>query len=254
MIRKIFSASFEESLNLLDNEIIRFVEKERRQVKSKKKSKYFKFFVLTFLFITVYSVIASEDITNNSFHFFPEWLFWLGFILTVIIEWLVSIKKNNKMKMYMPFVRLLFYLILLTLFINLLLIQFSYSKDYFIISLATQVLSIIISIIVLIKGVKRIHSIIYGLNVKKINNETEFVVKAVKSIIYILPFIVIGKYILKWGFNIEYELGLLGALIYLVLSHILSSALCIYYIFPYLLLDYYRYKYHEEYQLLESEK
>ncbi len=254
MIRKIFSASFEESLNLLDNEIIRFIEKERRQVKSKKKSKYFKFFVLTFLFFSVYSVIASEAIANSSFHFFPEWVFWLGVALTIIIEWLVTIKKNNKMKMYMPFVRLLFYLILFLLFFNLLIIQFSYSKDYFIILLATQVLSIIISIIVLIKGLNRIHSIIYGLNVKKINNETELVVKAVKFIMSILPFIVIGKYILKWGFNIKYELGIFGALIYLLLFYILSSAFIVYYLFPHLLLDYYKYKYHEEYQLLENEK
>lgn len=277
MKKSIFKASFEESLNLLDDGISgKFAQENYQDALKKEKYRgtmksYVWLVFLTVLFIIGpnWLIVAVNDylfyhanpkdltVHLSEINFLPYWVFWMG--VTIWILLIIFGKRFNQQFILIyrgQFHFMVSFLIWLLIELNLLLLNLLYGLVGYLGLFAMEGL-ILFTIIYLIRAKSTsLLVLLYGGTgiespIDRIFNKVfKFIVKYGGVVVAL--WIVFRTIFSDSIGNADNLVGGLGVLFLFLVFNILISAFEIYFMFPYMLQDYYKLKYPEEYRNWEG--
>ncbi|MGG5314198.1 DUF4176 domain-containing protein [Enterococcus sp. DIV2381] len=271
-MKKLFNATFEQSLKLLDDPLVDYMIKdtEKRGLYNGKK----RFLLMSISIILIMAQYGFVKITEfgmkspdrNSFvpepdiNFLPESFFWILLFIYLSI-WLYTRYKNKNnasTKIFITMNTCNNYLIWLILTINLFFITLS-------LNVLTSIGMIIVLLLLTIVGYIVIRSKYNSLNIKMLNIKNkeknklddfiEKIIKIVMSYGWIVVIIVmIWKFIFPSGDTPRTDMiGFINIFAMWIAFNIAVMVAEAYLFFPYLLHGYYKHKYSEEYRNLEGQ-
>ena len=277
MKKSIFKASFEESLNLLDDGISgKFAQENYQDALKKEKYRgtmksYVWLVFLTVLFIIGpnWLIVAVNDylfyhanpkdltVHLSEINFLPYWVFWMG--VTIWILLIIFGKRFNQQFILIyrgQFHFMVSFLIWLLIELNLLLLNLLYGLVGYLGLFAMEGL-ILFTIIYLIRAKSTsLLVLLYGGTgiespIDRIFNKVfKFIVKYGGVVVAL--WIVFRTIFSDSIGNADNLVGGLGVLFLFLVFNILISAFEIYFMFPYMLQGYYKLKYPEEYRNWEG--
>lgn len=264
-MKKLFNATFEQSLNLEDDKLIKYMQKDVERPDVKEKPILLKVLAVVMIML-LYGIAVLADFSTkysdkNSFlqkgsiNFLPISLFWL-FLGIYVLVWIYTLlKRYDASKFFCAYVNSVNILIWLVVELNLLFVTL------FLKSLTIFGVIILISIIMAIGykifGIKKValENVLYETIKRKkadrnLNKLIEFVMKYGWGIILI---VIIWKAIFPNAGDTRTDMvgfvEMIGMWVILDIGFIAAVA---YLFFPYLLHGYYKYKYAEEYRKWEG--
>ncbi len=259
-IKKIFNAPFENSLNLLDINAIKFQENEfNHKAKTLKIVKMLLIVFIVFIFYLGFKISQYIAISENSIQFIPSWIFYSS-LLILGLSIIYSIKnKYGLLRIYMERLPATVLTFLLIIYVILIICQLFFNKIslYFILSLF--IITIVFSYLLVVFQINYIYSKLYNTGFKRYKSINEFITKIlILFIVVVIPIAVISKYVFLF-FNIDLSSIIFfdnykTILVFYMLSigiMIMISGLVLFAL-PFLLLGYYKYKYTEEYRNFEG--
>ena len=273
MKKSIFKASFEESLNLLDDGVSGKFARDiyqdtlkKEQFRGTKKS-YVWLVILTFLFIIGpnWLIVALNDylfyhsdprdltVPLPDINFLPYWVFW-----TALAIWLLLIilgKRYNQQFILIyrgQFHFMVTFIIWLVVELNLFSLNLIYAVAGFwgMFTFVSLMLVMILSMI--FSKCQSLEKLLYGENIKY-----SFSDKLFSRVFAIIPkyggLVVAIWLVIRIFFSSSMEnrnnlIGGFGILVSILILNILVAAFEIYFMFPYILQGYYKWKYPEEYR------
>lgn len=277
MKKSIFKASFEESLNLLDDGISgKFAQENYQDALKKEKYRgtmksYVWLVFLTVLFIIGpnWLIVAVNDylfyhanpkdltVHLSEINFLPYWVFWMG--VTIWILLIIFGKRFNQQFILIyrgQFHFMVSFLIWLLIELNLLLLNLLYGLVGYLGLFAMEGL-ILFTIIYLIRAKSTsLLVLLYGGTgiespIDRIFNKVfKFIVKYGGVVVAL--WIVFRTIFSDSIGNADNLVGGLGVLFLFLVFNILISAFEIYFMFPYMLQGYYKLKFPEEYREWEG--
>lgn len=272
MNKSLLNASFEESLNILDDPIAgEFIVKNLASAQEKEKYRgtiksYIWLIILTAMFIffpnwimvkiNEYLIPYIEKYANVSpiYNFLPESIFWGGaalwlFFIIILRKWYQNFILIYRGQFHM-FVTFFCWLMLE---LNLMLITAFYDLlgGYFIFSFL--VIGMIFSYFIIRQRKNSLHFLLYGVNrkVSRLENRMQtWMTKRSKHFIFIggttyILFLIVPKIFII-------NIGGIGIILMWIIGNLLFVLVESYYIFPYFLSGYYKLKYSEEYRDFEG--
>ena len=273
MKKSIFRASFEESLNLLDDSVSGKFAQENYQ-DALKKEKYrgtFKSYVwlviLTILFIIgpnwlivalnnhLFYHVNPSDLTAglSEINFLPYWAFWMGLAIWILL--IILGKRFNQQFILIyrgQFHFMVSFIIWLLIELNLFLMNLLYGLVGYVGMFAFEGL-ILFTIIYMIRDKSTsLLNLLYGGT--EIESSTDRVFNRVFRFILKYGGVVVAPWIIfRMIFsdsirNVDSLVGGLSVLFLFLVFNILIAAFEIYFMFPYMLQAYYKWKYPEEYR------
>lgn len=264
-MKKILNANFEESLNLIDDSLVKYMIEDVEQ--SGKKEKPILLKILAFLLIlllygltklSVYLMKSSDNdfIPIPDVNFLTVHVFIVLFLIFILI-WIVTKTKNGiHNRFFYSFINTNNYLLWLVTEVNLLFLTFFLKPLTTVGIVILLVIFIFVSTTILISKARAIKKILFNVEVKK--NQTDIVIKKILKFIFKYGLIIVLIYVVwKIIFPSTIEIGndLIGfigiILMWLVLNigFVMAEA---YLFLPYLLYGYYKLKYPEEYREWEG--
>ncbi|WP_029677154.1 hypothetical protein [Enterococcus faecalis] len=264
-MKKLFNATFEQSLNLEDDKLIKYMQKDVERPDVKEKPILLKVLAVVMIML-LYGIAALADFSTkysdkNSFlqkgsiNFLPISLFWL-FLGVYVLVWIYTLlKRYDASKFFCAYVNSVNILIWLVVELNLLFVTL-FLKSLTIFGVVILI-SIIMAIGYKIFGIKKValENVLYvTIKRKKAdrnpNKLIEFVMKYGWGIILI---VIIWKAIFPNAGDTRTDIvgfiEMIGIWVILDIGFIAAEA---YLFFPYLLHGYYKYKYPEEYRKWEG--
>ena len=277
MKKSIFKASFEESLNLLDDGISgKFAQENYQDALKKEKYRgtmksYVWLVFLTVLFIIGpnWLIVAVNDylfyhanpkdltVHLSEINFLPYWVFWMGVAIWILLIILGKQFNQQFILIYRgQFHFMVSFLIWLLIELNLLLLNLLYGLVGYLGLFAMEGL-FLFTIIYLIRAKSTsLLKLLYGGTgiespIDKVFNKVfKFIVKY--GGIVVALWIIFRTIFSDSIGNADNLVGGLGVLFLFLVFNILISAFEIYFMFPYMLQGYYKLKYHEEYREWEG--
>ena len=273
MKKSISKASFEESLNLLDDGISgKFVQENYQDALKKEKYRvtlksYVWLVILTILFIIGpnWLIVALNDylfyhanprdltVRLSEINFLPYWVFWMGLAIWILLIILGKRLNQQFILIYRgQFHFMVSFIIWLLIELNLLLLNLLYGLVGYLGLFAMEGL-ILFTIIYLIyaKSISLFKLLYGGTGIdspidRVFNRVFKFIVKygGIVVVIWIIFRTIFSDSIR----NADNLVGGLGVLFLFLFFNILISAFEIYFMFPYMLQGYYKWKYPEEYR------
>jgi len=277
MKKSIFKASFEESLNLLDDGISgKFAQENYQDALKKEKYRgtmksYVWLVFLTVLFIIGpnWLIVAVNDylfyhanpkdltVRLSEINFLPYGVFWMGLAIWILL--IILGKRFNQQFILIyrgQFHFMVSFLIWLLIELNLLLLNLLYGLVGYLGLFAMEGL-ILFTIIYLIRAKSTsLLVLLYGGTgiespIDRIFNKVfKFIVKY--GGIVVALWIIFRTIFSDSIRNADNLVGGLGVLFLFLVFNILISAFEIYFMFPYMLQGYYKWKFHEEYREWEG--
>ena len=264
-MKKLFNATFEQSLNLEDDKLIKYMQKDVERPDVKEKPILLKVLAVVMIML-LYGIAVLADFSTkysdkNSFlqkgsiNFLPISLFWL-FLGVYVLVWIYTLlKRYDASKFFCAYVNSVNILIWLVVELNLLFVTL-FLKSLTIFGVVILI-SIIMAIGYKIFGIKKValENVLYvTIKRKKAdrnpNKLIEFVMKYGWGIILI---VIILKAIFPNAGDTRTDIvgfiEMIGIWVILDIGFIAAEA---YLFFPYLLHGYYKYKYPEEYRKWEG--
>ncbi|EME8274981.1 DUF4176 domain-containing protein [Enterococcus faecium] len=264
-MKKLFNATFEQSLNLEDDKLIKYMQKDVERPDVKEKPILLKVLAVVMIML-LYGIAVLADFSTkysdkNSFlqkgsiNFLPISLFWL-FLGVYVLVWIYTLlKRYDASKFFCAYVNSVNILIWLVVELNLLFVTL-FLKSLTIFGVVILI-SIIMAIGYKIFGIKKValENVLYvTIKRKKAdrnpNKLIEFVMKYGWGIILI---VIIWKAIFPNAGDTRTDIvgfiEMIGMWVILDIGFIAAEA---YLFFPYLLHGYYKYKYPEEYRKWEG--
>ncbi|EKK5253786.1 DUF4176 domain-containing protein [Enterococcus faecalis] len=264
-MKKLFNATFEQSLNLEDDKLIKYMQKDVERPDVKEKPILLKVLAVVMIML-LYGIAVLADFSTkysdkNSFlqkgsiNFLPISLFWL-FLGVYVLVWIYTLlKRYDVSKFFCAYVNSVNILIWLVVELNLLFVTL-FLKSLTIFGVVILI-SIIMAIGYKIFGIKKValENVLYvTIKRKKAdrnpNKLIEFVMKYGWGIILI---VIIWKAIFPNAGDTRTDIvgfiEMIGMWVILDIGFIAAEA---YLFFPYLLHGYYKYKYPEEYRKWEG--
>nr|WP_113821062.1 DUF4176 domain-containing protein [Enterococcus faecalis] len=264
-MKKLFNATFEQSLNLEDDKLIKYMQKDVERPDVKEKPILLKVLAVVMIML-LYGIAVLADFSTkysdkNSFlqkgsiNFLPISLFWL-FLGVYVLVWIYTLlKRYDASKFFCAYVNSVNILIWLVVELNLLFVTL-FLKSLTIFGVVILI-SIIMAIGYKIFGIKKValENVLYvTIKRKKAdrnpNKLIEFVMKYGWGIILI---VIIWKAIFPNAGDTRTDIvgfiEMIGIWVILDIGFIAVEA---YLFFPYLLHGYYKYKYPEEYRKWEG--
>ncbi|NSN26539.1 DUF4176 domain-containing protein [Enterococcus faecalis] len=264
-MKKLFNATFEQSLNLEDDKLIKYMQKDVERPDVKEKPILLKVLAVVMIML-LYGIAVLADFSTkysdkNSFlqkgsiNFLPISLFWL-FLGVYVLVWVYTLlKRYDASKFFCAYVNSVNILIWLVVELNLLFVTL-FLKSLTIFGVVILI-SIIMAIGYKIFGIKKValENVLYvTIKRKKAdrnpNKLIEFVMKYGWGIILI---VIIWKAIFPNAGDTRTDIvgfiEMIGIWVILDIGFIAAEA---YLFFPYLLHGYYKYKYPEEYRKWEG--
>ena len=277
MKKSIFKASFEESLNLLDDGISgKFAQENYQDALKKEKYRgtlksYVWLVILTILFIIGpnWLVVALNDylfyhanprdltVGLSKINFLPYWVFWMGLAIRILL--IILGKRFNQQFILIyrgQFHFMVSFIIWLLVEFNLLFLNSLYGLVGYLGLFAMEGL-ILFTIIYLIhaRSISLLKLLYGGTGIENpidrvFNSVFRFIVKYVGIVVTLgIIFRTIFSDSIR---NADNLVGGLGVLFLFLVINILISAFEIYFMFPYMLQGYYKLKYPEEYREWEG--
>lgn len=265
-MKKLFNATFEQSLNLEDDKLIKYMQKDVERSDMKEKPILLKILAIG-LIMLLYGIAVLADFSTkysdeNSFlqkgsiNFLPISLFWL-FLGIYVLVWIYTLlKRYDASRFFCAYINSVNILIWLVVEFNLLCVTL-FLKSLTIFGIIILIL-IIMAIGYTIFGIKKsvLENVLYG-TIKKgekvdrrLNTLIHFGTKYGGGIILI---VMIWKIIFPNANNTRTDMigfiEIIGMWIVLDIGFIVAGA---YLFFPYLLHGYYKYKHPEEYREWEG--
>ncbi|WP_311955072.1 DUF4176 domain-containing protein [Lactococcus lactis] len=265
---KIFRATFEESLNIYDDPILKYL-KDRGNVSTKPRPILTKILIVLGLLLlygitklTATSVkggviMKDSPLLKPHINFIPLWLFWFFLALWFIIAMVIQLKKYPAIQGILSQFRAWLYLIWLMIFLNLMFVtMFLFSMT--ILGIVAFFLIILIVEVVIIKA--KINSLNKQiLNIEVNENKVDDWMKSLISYIVKYGWILIALFMV-WKFifptSTEVHTDFIGFITIVVMWFIINIAVItalVYFELPLLLLGYYINKYSEEYREWEGQ-
>lgn len=266
-IKKIFHASFEDSLNLLDDTFIKYMINDVEKKETRNKAVFLKLIAI----ICILMLYGIYKLTNYLIHssslnvllvqpkvnFLPGTIFYLLLVLYLII-WIITLSKRQRYSnAFFTFINTNNYLIWLILEMNLFFLTFIFPTLRV---FGTVVFFCFILLFTIFIGRKRLDKLEKELfNTSEINNDRD--IRLNKYLTYIVKYgwilvilIIIWKTIFPDSSNVRTDIvGLLFLITSWFIMNILFALAEIYLFLPYLLSGFYKNKYPEEYRLWEGE-
>ena len=277
MKKSIFKASFEESLNLLDDGISgKFAQENYQDALKKEKYRVILKSYVWLVFLTVLFIIGPnwlivavndylfyhanpKDLTVHlsEINFLPYWVFWMGVAIWILLIILGKQFNQQFILIYRgQFHFMVSFLIWLLIELNLLLLNLLYGLVGYLGLFAMEGL-FLFTIIYLIRAKSTsLLKLLYGGTgiespIDKVFNKVfKFIVKY--GGIVVALWIIFRTIFSDSIGNADNLVGGLGVLFLFLVFNILISAFEIYFMFPYMLQGYYKLKYHEEYREWEG--
>lgn len=277
MKKSIFKASFEESLNLLDDGISgKFAQENYQDALKKEKYRgtlksYVWLVILTILFIIGpnWLVVALNDylfyhanprdltVGLSKINFLPYWVFWMGLAIWILL--IILGKRFNQQFILIyrgQFHFMVSFIIWLLVEFNLLFLNSLYGLVGYLGLFAMEGL-ILFTIIYLIhaRSISLLKLLYGGTGIENpidrvFNSVFRFIVKYVGIVVTLgIIFRTIFSDSIR---NADNLVGGLDVLFLFLVINILISAFEIYFMFPYMLQGYYKLKYPEEYREWEG--
>ena len=277
MKKSIFKASFEESLNLLDDGISgKFAQENYQDALKKEKYRgtlksYVWLVFLTVLFIIGpnWLIVAVNDylfyhanpkdltVHLSEINFLPYWVFWMGVAIWILLIILGKQFNQQFILIYRgQFHFMVSFLIWLLIELNLLLLNLLYGLVGYLGLFAMEGLFLFTIIYLLRAKSTSLLKLLYGGTgiespIDKVFNKVfKFIVKY--GGIVVALWIIFRTIFSDSIGNADNLVGGLGVLFLFLVFNILISAFEIYFMFPYMLQGYYKLKYHEEYREWEG--
>lgn len=264
-MKKLFNATFEQSLNLEDDKLIKYMQKDVERPGVKEKPILLKILAVAVI-ILLYGIAVLADFSTkysdeNSFlqktsiNFLPISLFWL-FLGIYVLVWIYTLlKRYDASKFFWAYINSVNILVWLVIELNLLFVTL-FLKSLTVFGIVILILGIM-AIGYTIFGIKKgaIENVLYGTTKREkadrsLNTLIQFVMKYGWGIILI---VIILKVIFPNTGNTRTDMvgfiEMIGMWIALDIGFIAAEA---YLFFPYLLHGYYKYKYPEEYREWEG--
>lgn len=277
MKKAIFKASFEESLNLLDDGVSGKFARDiyqdalkKEQFRGTKKS-YVWLVILTFLFIIGpnWLIVALNDylfyhsdprdltVPLPDINFLPYWVFWIALAIWILL--IILGKRYNQQFILIyrgQFHFMVTFIIWLVVELNLFSLNLIYAVAGFwgMFTFVGLILLIIISMI--LSECELLGMLLYGTSLKKSFSDRFF--GKMFSIIAKYGGLVVAIWlVIRIFFSSSMEIrnnliGGLGILASILILNILVVAFEVYFMFPYMLQAYYKWKYPEEYREWEG--
>ena len=275
--KSLFKASFEESLNLLDDGVSGKFARDNYQDAFKKeqfrgtKKSYVWLVILTFLFIIGpnWLIVSLNDylfyhsdprdliVPLPAINFLPYWVFW---ILLAIWTLLIILGKRFNQQFILiyrgQFHFMVTFIIWLFIEMNLLSLNLIYAVTGFwgMFTFVGLILVIIISMI--LSKCESLGKLLYGTTLKKSFSDRlfsrMFSILAKYGGLVVAIWLVIRIFFSSSIENRNNLIGGLGILFSILILNILIAAFEIYFMFPYMLQGYYKWKYPEEYREWEG--
>ena len=276
--KSILSASFEESLNLLDDSVSgKFAQDNYQDALKKEKYRgtlksYVWLVILTILFIIGpnWLIVALNDylfyhanpkdltVGLSEINFLPYWVFWMGLVIWLLL--IILGKRFNQQFILIyrgQFHFMVSFIIWLLIELNLLLLNFLYGLVGYLGMAAFEGL-ILFTIIYMIRDKSTsLLNLLYGGT--EIESPTDRLFNRVFRFIVKYGGIVVALWIIFRTIfpdsigNADSLVGGLSVLFLFLVFNILIAAFEIYFMFPYMLQGYYKWKYPEEYRDWEGE-
>ena len=271
--KSIFKASFEESLNLLDDSVSGKYDEDLYQDALKKEKyrgtlkSYVWLVILTILFIIGpnWLIVALNDylfyhanprdltVHLSEINFLPYWVFWMGLVIWILL--IILGKRFNQQFILIyrgQFHIMVSFIIWLLIELNLFLVNLLYGLVGYL-GLFAMVGLILFTIIYLIhaKSISLLKLLYGGTGIESpidrvFNSIFRFIVKY--GGIVVALWIIFRTIFSDSIRNADNLVGGLCVLFLFLFFNILISAFEIYFIFPYMLQGYYKWKYPEEYR------
>ncbi|EOS7735201.1 DUF4176 domain-containing protein [Enterococcus hirae] len=265
-MKTLFTATFEQSLNLQDDQLIKYMKKDVEQPGKKEKPILVK--ILAILLVSLqygfvkFAEYGIEYPVKNSFlpkpifNFLPISVFIIMLSIYLVIWIFTLLKRYKELKLYFSYINTVNMLIMLLITLNLMFITF-FLKPLTIIGMGL-LLSILVMIgYVVFRTKKRsLENVLYETKTKKdkIDKLVEKVLKLVMRYGWIVVVIVmVWKLIFPSSNEVRTDVvGFIGLVSMWVVTDIGFIVAETYLFFPYLLHGYYKYKYSEEYREWED--
>ncbi len=270
-MKKLFNATFEQSLNLLDDRLVDYMIKdtEKRGLYNGKK----RFLLISISIILImaqygfvkFTELGMKDPDRNSLvpepdiNFLTESFFWI-FLFMYLFIWLYTRyknKNNSSTRIFITMNTCNNYLIWLILTVNLFFITMF-------LKLLTSIGMIIVLILLTIVGYIVIRSKCNSLNIKMLNIKDkeknkvdDFIEKIIQMVLnygwIVVIIVIIWNFIFPDGDTPRTDMvGFINILVMWLAFDIGFMIAEAYLFFPYLLHGYYKHKYSEEYRNLEG--
>ncbi|EGP5708615.1 DUF4176 domain-containing protein [Enterococcus faecium] len=263
---KIFNATFEQSLNLQDDKLIKYMKKDVEQPGRKEKPILVKILAILlvslqygFVKFTEYGIKHPDKnsfLPTPTFNFLPISVFIIMLSMYLVIWTVTLLKRYKELKLYFSYINTVNMLIMLLITLNLMFITF------FLKSLTVIGIGVLIGILMftgyVVFGTKKrsLENVLYETEKEKdkIDKLVEKVLKLVMKYGWIVVTIVmLWKLIFPSSNEVRTDvvgfIGLVSMWIVADIGFIVAEA---YLFFPYLLHGYYKYKYPEEYREWEG--
>ena len=271
--KSLFKASFEESLNLLDDGVSGKFARDNYQDALKKerfrgtKKSYVWLVILTILFIIGpnWLIVAVNDylfyhanskdliVPLPNINFLPYWVFWIALAIWLLL--IILGKRFNQQFILIyrgQFHFMVTFIIWLFFELNLLSLNLIYAVAGFwgMFTFVSLMLVMILSMI--FSKCQSLEKLLYGENIKY-----SFSDKLFSRVFAIIPkyggLVVAIWLVIRIFFSSSMEnrnnlIGGFGILVSILILNILVAAFEIYFMFPYILQGYYKWKYPEEYR------
>lgn len=266
-MKKLFNASFEQSLNIKDDSLVQYMiqDTEKRGIYNGKKRWVLLIIAIVFIFVQYGFVIVTEVGIQNpdqdsfveqaNINMLPRSVFCLLFLIYLFI-WLYTKKYNNdSIKIFITMNTVNNYLIWLLIEANLFFITF-FLKPLTVVGTTLLFGSIGLIGYAVFRSKKRsLENVLYETEGKKdkLDEWLEKVIKVVMRYGWIVVIVVMGWKILFPSEGVRTDIvgfiGIVGMWTAINIGFIVAE---VYLFFPYLLYGYYKYKYPEEYREWEG--
>ena len=275
--KSIFKASFEESLNLLDDNVSSKLARDCYQ-EALKKEKYRGTFksnvwlvILTILFIIGpnWLIVAVNDylfyhanskdlaVPLPNINFLPYWVFWVGLAIWILL--IILGKRFNQQFILIyrgQFHFMVSFIIWLFVELNLLSLNLVCAITGFWGSFTFVGLMLVMILSMILSNCQSLEKLLYGENIK--HNFSDKLFSRVFAIIskygglVIAIWLVVRIFLPSSAENRNTLVTGLGILFSILILNVITIAFEIYFIFSYMLQGYYKWKYPEEYREWEG--
>ncbi len=260
-IKKLFTASFENSLNLLDIPSVYYQENEFKD-KSKTISKLRKiiyFIIVVLFFYGFHKLCTFRHGYYHDYIFIPFWLFVISLLILIFAILFSFFKKYGMLRLYVERNTTITVIIILNIYLILFVLQIFLNRIPLFCLIIGFMIIFLVSYIMFKQQILYLYSILYDVKEEKNKKINYFINKVIMKFMFIiLVTLLIVKYFLKFlGFDVLNFLNseLLKSLyLFLTLSGciVVSIAIFVYLLLPFSLFGYYKYKYSEEYRDFEG--
>ncbi|MBM7642761.1 hypothetical protein [Streptococcus loxodontisalivarius] len=262
MMKRLFQANFEESLNLLDDTFIKYMVDDlspRKAYKNRFVKLFFSIMGILFLYGLAFltnkvSMGEGGKMAVNPLHInlLPQWLFYSCAIIWIVIVIWSLFKRYTALEVEFSILTVTLYIFGMLLFINLFFAMFFANEAGILTFICLNLLNLLVIFLTISNKYKALLQNLF--NDK--STPSKFEASLMKLIKYFFIFILIWIFVKRLFPEISNPQVDIMGLIYMVgmleIVNLFSILAIVYCLLPYLLLLFYKFKYSEDYRNFEG--